>query len=108
MFGIFSDSTNNRLYINANYIRAGTIDATQVTLSNSYGGFCCARGNDGIRYTYGSMMYGSDPNNYVIATNGGTRMTAGGNDIFCHCEWVLFQRGNGERFRPQNQEQHHL
>jgi len=82
MFGIFSDSTNNRLYINANYIRAGTIDATQVTLSNSYGGFCCARGNDGIRYTYGSMMYGSDPNNYVIATNGGTRMTAGGNDIF--------------------------
>ena len=81
LFGIFSDSTNNRLYINANYIRAGTIDASQVTLSNSYGGFCCARGHDGIRYTYGSMIYGSDPSNYVIVTNAGARMTAGGNDI---------------------------
>lgn len=82
LFGIFSDSTSNRLYINANYIRAGTIDADTITLGSRFGGFCCARGNDGINWTYGSMMYGSDSSNYVIATNGGTRMTAGGNDIF--------------------------
>lgn len=31
-FGIFSDSTSNRLYINADYIRTGTIDASRVTL----------------------------------------------------------------------------
>ena len=27
------------------------------------------------------MIYGSDPSNYVIVTNAGARMTAGGNDI---------------------------
>lgn len=48
LFGIFSDSTSNRLYINANYIRAGTIDADTITLGSRFGGFCCARGNDGM------------------------------------------------------------
>lgn len=103
LFGIFSDSTYNRLYINANYIKTGTIDATQVDLSNGYGGFCCARGHDGIRYTYGSMMYGSDPGNYVIATNGGTRMTAGGNDIFVTSNGCYsseeFTRGSDRRIK---------
>ena len=103
LFGIFSDSTSNRLYINANYIRAGTIDADTITLGSSFGGFCCARGSDGIRYTYGSMMYGSDPGNYVIATNGGTRMTAGGNDIFvtaygCYSS-EEFVRGSDRRIK---------
>jgi hypothetical protein len=27
------------------------------------------------------MIYGSDPSNYIIVTNAGARMTAGGNDI---------------------------
>ena len=38
-FGIFSDSTTGRLYINANYIRSGTIDADYIDLSCGYGGF---------------------------------------------------------------------
>lgn len=38
-FGIFNDSTSNRLYINANYIRAGTIDADLITLGSDWGGF---------------------------------------------------------------------
>ena len=60
-FGIFSDSTSNRLYINADYIRTGTIDASRVTLgASSYGGFCCAQGSDGPgSVTYGALMYGS-------------------------------------------------
>lgn len=81
-FGIFSSSTPNTLYINANYIRAGTIDADIITLGCRWGGFQCATGFDGVNSTYGAMMYGSLSSNYVIATNGGTRMTAGGNDIF--------------------------
>ena len=58
-FGIFSDSTSNRLYINANYIKTGTIDAELVTLGTDDGGFCCARGSDGVSTTYGAKMYGS-------------------------------------------------
>ena len=80
-FGIFSDSTYGRLYINANYIRAGTIDANYVDLSCGYGGFCKGHGSDGERTTYGAMMYGSngpgsDP--YIIVTNAGARMTGWG------------------------------
>lgn len=49
------------------------------------------------------MMYGSDPGNYVIATNGGTRMTAGGNDIFvtaygCYSS-EEFVRGSDRRIK---------
>jgi hypothetical protein len=73
-FGIFNDSTSNKLYINASYIRSGIIDADLITLGSDWGGFCCAIGNDGTSDTYGSMMYGSDPDFYFIATNKGVRM----------------------------------
>jgi len=79
-FGVFSDSEYGRLYINANYIKTGTIDADFVDLSCGYGGFCKGRGNDGYSTTYGSMMYGSNgPGRepYFIVTNSGCRMTTG-------------------------------
>lgn len=84
-FGIFSDSTSNRLYINANYIKAGTIDADIVTLGTNDGGFCVARGNDGEGTTYGAMVFGSDGpggDTYMIVTDGGCRMTAGGSEFY--------------------------
>ena len=78
-FGIFSDSTSNRLYINANYIRSGTIDADIITLGSDWGGFKCALGSDGTgRYTYGAKMYGSNEEFYFIATNAGVRMQSDG------------------------------
>ena len=78
-FGIFSDSTSNRLYINANYIRSGTIDADIITLGSDWGGFKCALGSDGTgRYTYGAKMYGSNEEFYFIATNAGVRMKSDG------------------------------
>lgn len=80
-FGIFSDSTSNRLYINANYIRAGTIDADLITLGSSYGGFQCGRGHDGVNYTYGAMMFGSG-SPYFIVTNKGCRMQTDYNEFF--------------------------
>ena len=84
-FGIFSDSIYGRLYINASYIKAGTIDANYVDLSCGYGGFCKGHGSDGERTTYGAMMYGSngpgrDP--YIIVTNAGARMTGSGASIW--------------------------
>lgn len=82
LFGIFNDSTTNRLYINANYIRSGTIDADYITLGSDWGGFCCAMGHDGVNFTYGAMMYGSDFDYYMIATNRGVRMQASSNSIF--------------------------
>lgn len=84
-FGIFSDSTYGRLYINANYIRTGTIDAEYVSLAGNYGGFCQAHGNDGERTTYGAMMYGSNGvgwEPYIIVTNAGARMTGSGASIW--------------------------
>lgn len=80
-FGIFNDSTSNKLYINANYIRAGTIDADLITLGSDWGGFRCARGSDGVSTTYGSMMYGSDSDCYFIATNKGVRMQTPDNGL---------------------------
>lgn len=85
-FGIFSESTSNRLYINANYIRAGTIDADIVTLGSDYGGFCCGRGSDGVSTTYGSMMYGSaGPNSdyYVFVSNKGAMISGGSAYLYC-------------------------
>jgi len=82
-FGIFSDSDSNRLLLNANYIRSGTIDADIITLGSSWGGFCCAVGNDGINNTYGAMMYGSNSQYYFIATNLGVRMQARNTGITC-------------------------
>ena len=84
-FGIFSDSTYGRLYINASYIKAGTIDANYVDLSCGYGGFCKGHGSDGERTTYGAMMYGSDGPGwepYIIVTNAGARMTGSGASIW--------------------------
>jgi hypothetical protein len=80
-FGIFSDSTTNRLYVNANYIKTGTIDADVVTLGSGWGGFCCGMGHDGTRYTYGAKMYGSDDDFYFIATNKGVRMQGDSNSF---------------------------
>lgn len=65
-FGVFSDSSTRKLYINANYIRAGQIDADLITLGSDYGGFCCTRGSDGVSFTYGAKMYGSDDEYYFI------------------------------------------
>ena len=82
-FGIFSDSSTNRLYINANYIRTGALDADLIELTCGYGGFCKGRGFTGVSTTYGSMMYGSNgygSEPYFIVTNTGCRMSAE-NDI---------------------------
>ena len=46
-FGIFSDSASNKLYINANYIKAGVLDASIIELS----------GTDSNGYFYGLYPY---------------------------------------------------
>lgn len=77
-FGIFSDSSANRLYINANYIRTGLLNADFLELSCGYGGFAKGYGSTGTKTTYGSMMYGSKGKGfapYLIVTNTGCRMT---------------------------------
>lgn len=82
-FGIFSDSTSNKLYINATYIKTGYLDADLIELTCGYGGFCKGRGSTGTRTTYGAMMYGSNGQGYepyFIVTNTGCRMSAE-NDI---------------------------
>ena len=91
---------NNTTTINGANIKTGTIDAHKVRLAwdnnGSGGGFTVANGNDGGGITYGAMMYGwqsnintiinnltkdsnpdsnTFPNNYIIATSGGVRMT---------------------------------
>jgi len=80
-FGIFSDSYSGRLYINANYIKTGTIDASIISLSGNYGGFCQGRGSDGVQTTYGAMMYGSG-SPYFIVTNLGCRMEGTGSNFY--------------------------
>lgn len=85
-FGIFSDSYGGRLYINANYIRSGTIDADIVTLGTRTGGFCCAQGSDGIRVTNGAKMYGSAgpyADYYVFVSNAGALMSGGSAEFYC-------------------------
>lgn len=85
-FGIFSDSYGGRLYINANYIRSGTIDADIVTLGTRTGGFCCAQGSDGIRVTNGAKMYGSAgpyADYYVFVSNAGALMSGGSAQFYC-------------------------
>lgn len=85
-FGIFSDSYGGRLYINANYIRSGTIDADIVTLGTRTGGFCCAQGSDGIRVTNGAKMYGSAgpyADYYVFVSNTGALMSGGSAQFYC-------------------------
>lgn len=77
-------TTNN---LTADKIKAGTIDATSVTLgSSTYGGLAVGYGSTGKETTQGALMYaGSDKNaatNYVIATNGGVRMSASDTEIY--------------------------
>ena len=84
-FGIFSDSSSNKLYINADYIQSGTIAADIISLASDNGGFAEGRGSDGYRTTYGAMMYGSNGCNrepYIIVTDRGCRMTADGDSLY--------------------------
>lgn len=75
-FVTFNDlERKGRTEINGGNITTGTIDADVVTLGSRYGGFECARGNDGSSTTTGAKMYGSDESNYFIATGSGVRMT---------------------------------
>ena len=84
-FGIFNDSTSNKLYINANYIQTGTLNADLIELSCSYGGFCKGHGSDGVRTTYGAMMYGANGSAntpFVMVTDAGAIMRADGCNIY--------------------------
>lgn len=84
-FGIFSDSSSNRLYINADYIQTGALDADLIELTCGYGGFCKGRGYTGSETTYGAMMYGSNgygSEPYFIVTNTGCRMTTEDLDFY--------------------------
>lgn len=80
-------STEGRSTINGCNIKTGTIDATQVTLSNAeYGGFCCSTGNDGASETCGAKVYGSagpDAKYYVFVSNAGAMMRAGSSYLYC-------------------------
>lgn len=93
----FSDLSGQGMStINGSNITTGTINANYVSVSGQfqvgvqsgwgelsvYGYVGCGYGNDGVNTTYGAMMSASYGNNYVIATNAGVRMTAGGNAIF--------------------------
>lgn len=80
----FSDlSTPGETTISGDNITTGTIDAQKVTLGSNYGGFSVGTGYDGKSTTIGAVMYGSDPNYYFFASNGGVRMTAAGTHLFC-------------------------
>ena len=79
--GIYSYQRGSRYYIaiNASYILAGNIDADEIALTCSHGGFCKGYGSNGARRTYGAMMYGSrgkDVEPYFIVTELGCRMSA--------------------------------
>ena len=89
--GIYNN--NGKLYIKADNISAGILNAGQVVFqayqtddTTKGGGFKCAIGhtiNALGEYveTYGAMMYGGTTGkNFFIATDGGVRMTAGNND----------------------------
>ena len=100
-----TDTDNPKIGINATYIQTieldaskittGTLDANKIILGNSYGGICVGKGNNGSIDTYGPMLYGGStipqinngvvrdmPNNYIIATASGARMTSGNMDIY--------------------------
>ena len=96
----FTDlSTNGWSTINGGNITTGTIRANNVGVSNRfslysgnslYGYMGCGYGMDGDGYfTYGAMMASANDRNYFIATNAGTRMTAGNSSMYvvsggCH------------------------
>ena len=87
----FSDlSTAGWTTINGANITTGTIKANNVGVSNQfslysgntlYGYMGCGYGYDGHNYTYGAQL-SSAAGYYVLATNGGVRMTAGDSSIY--------------------------
>lgn len=89
----FSDlRTAGRTTINGGNITTGTITANNVGVSNRfsvysggwlYGYMGCGYGSDGVSSTYGAMLASANDRNYVIATNTGVRMTAGGSSLYC-------------------------
>lgn len=89
----FSDlSTPGYTTINGANITTGTIKANNVGISNRfslytgnslYGYMGCGYGDAGGTSTYGAMLSSANDSNYVIATNAGVRMTAGGSSIYC-------------------------
>ena len=82
--GIYQYGSN--IGIRATAIRAGIIDADDVTLGSTWGGFCCAEGSvDETTKTHGAKMFGSAGKNgayYIIATNAGCRMSAGSSHFY--------------------------
>lgn len=79
--GVYSYKVGDKYYlaINASYILSGEIDADEIQLTCSYGGFCKGYGSNGDKMTYGAMMYGSngkDAEPYFIVTDSGCRMSA--------------------------------
>ena len=84
---------NGLLYINGTYIKAGDIDAGNVSLSGAFrvfktqggasGGYIgFMNGNDGIAPTDGIGVCDATGQCYFIATNGGVRMQAFGTRVF--------------------------
>lgn len=86
----FNDlKTSGSTVINGSNITTGTLNANYLTLSNSYGGFKCASGYDGLSTTYGAMMYGSNSRCYFIATSSGVRMQAYGTSFYCSANHIV-------------------
>lgn len=81
----FYDLTDGMTEISGDNIKTGTINAEYVTLGTDDGGFCCSSGYDGIRDTYGAMMYGGAGrwgDYYFFVSNRGTRMSGGGTHFY--------------------------
>ena len=70
-------------------IKTGELNAETLRLTCDYGGFACAEGNDGTNITYGAMVYGSDPNYYLIATNAGVRMQTPNVNFCCSTHSII-------------------
>lgn len=82
-------STEGSTTINGGNITTGTLNADYLALSNSDGGFECARGFDGTSTTYGAKMYGSNSRYYFIATNSGVRMQASNTSLYCGANRIV-------------------
>lgn len=81
-FGCFYDD-GGKLYINAEYIQTGILNASYISLESDDGGFECSRGNDGDKNTYGAKMFGSNKSNsYFFVSDAGCRMTVGDTDFY--------------------------
>lgn len=84
-FGVFSNE-NGEIFINARFIKTGTLDADRISLEGSVGGFCAGYGAaSSLQLTEGAMMYGGSglkKGIYIIATNAGCRLAAGNTQIY--------------------------